>query len=421
MPEKPRRQRGSETSPADEKIEFPAFGHYSDAMNRPIHPFLSYAFRPFFLLNALFALVAIVLWVMVLQGRGPTTLPPNTMLWHGHEMLVGFAMATIAGFILTAVATWSDRPPVNGLSLTMLILAWVAGRIAMLLAGLLPAWLVAAFDMAFPLLLCFFTAREIIRAGNRRNYPIVGITALLAILNLVYHLGTLQLLPGADRVAVFLMIHTILLLITVIGGRVIPNFTANWLRARGASRLPVNNVPVDRLTIFLTLAVGIGASTVPTSPVTGILALAAAVLHVVRLSRWRGLATTDEPLMFVLHIAYSWLPIGYALMGCVVFGWVFAPTTALHALTMGAIGGMILAMTTRVPLGHTGRPLTASRLTVVAYLMLTLAVLVRVLGPLISADYLATVEWSAAAWVFAFVIFVWVYWPVLTRAREDAV
>ena len=220
--------------------------------------------------------------------------------------------------------------------------------------------------------------------------------------------------------AIYLLIHTILLLVTVIAGRVVPNFTANWLRALGATRLPVNNVFVDRLTILLTLAVGIAASTVPTSTVTGILAFAAAVLHAIRLSRWCGLATSGEPLLFVLHIAYSWLPIGYALMGCVVFEWVFALTTALHALTMGAIGSMILAMTTRVPLGHTGRPLTASRLTVVAYVMLTLAVLLRVLGPLIFTDYLAIIEWSAAGWVFAFAIFVCVYWPVLTRPPVDA-
>jgi uncharacterized protein involved in response to NO len=389
-------------------------------MNSPAHPFLSYAFRPFFLLNAIFALAIVIVWVMVLQGYGPTTLPANTMLWHGHEMLVGFAMATVAGFILTAVATWTGRPPINGLPLALIVVAWVAGRLVMISAGLMPAWLVAVLDMAFPLLLCFLAAREIIGASNRRNYPIVGITALLAILNLVYHLGTMQVLPGADRLAIYLLIHTILLLITVIAGRVVPNFTANWLRARGATRLPVNNVAVDRLTILLTLGVGIGASTAPTGYVTGTLGFAAAVLHTIRLSRWCGLATSDEPLLFVLHIAYSWLPIGYALMGCVAFDWIFAPTAALHALTMGAIGGMILAMTTRVPLGHTGRPLMASRLTVVAYMMLTLAVLARVLGPLIFPDYLATVEWSATGWVLAFAIFIWVYWPVLTRSRDDA-
>lgn len=388
-------------------------------MSSHLQAFVSYAFRPFFLLNALFAIAIVILWIMVLRGYGPTTLPTNTVLWHGHEMLVGFAMATIAGFILTAVATWTGRPPVSGPALALLVFAWLAGRFVMALAGLMPLWFVAVIDMAFPTLFCVLAAREIVGAGNRRNYPILGIAALLATLNLVYHLGAMQWLPGADRLAIFLLLHAILLLITVIAGRVIPNFSANWLRARGATRLPVNHALTDRLTILATLAVGIAASTAPTNPVTGILGFVAAGLHGIRLSRWCGLSTVGEPLLFVLHIAYLWLPIGYAVMGCAVFDWLFAPTTALHVLTMGAIGGMILAMTTRVPLGHTGRPLTASRLTVVAYLALALAVLIRVLGPLIVPDYLATVEWSAIAWIVAFALFVRVYWAVLTRPRVD--
>ena len=342
------------------------------------------------------------------------------MWWHAHEMIFGFAGAAVGGFALTAVATWTGRPPVRGLTLALLLLAWLAGRLAMLLAGLLGPWLVAVADMAFPVMLCVLAAREIFGAGNRRNYPIVGITVVLAILNLIYHLGTMQVWPGGDRLSVYLLIHTILLLITVIAGRVVPNFTANWLRARGVSRLPASNALLDRLTIFLTFAVGLAVSTVPTSPVTGTLGFGAAFLHLARLGQWRGLSTLGEPLLFVLHVAYAWLPIGYALLGCAVFGWVFAPTTALHALTMGAIGGMILAMTTRVPLGHTGRPLTAAGMTVVAYLLLTVAVILRVFGPLVMPDYLATVEWSAAGWSLAFAIFVWVYWPILTRPRIDA-
>jgi uncharacterized protein involved in response to NO len=388
-------------------------------MDRSVHPFLSYAFRPFFLLNAVFAIGAVILWLFVLRGGGPATLPANTILWHGHEMVVGFAMASVAGFILTAVATWTGRPAVNGIVLVLLVGAWLAGRLVMIFATLVPAWGVAVIDMAFPLLLTILCAREIFGAGNRRNYPIVGLTAVLAILNFVYHLGAMQFVSGADRLAIYLLTHTVLVLITVIAGRVVPNFTANWLRSRGATRLPATNVFVDRLTILLTLAVGIAASVAPSGIGTGTLAILAAVLHTVRLGRWCGFATVREPLLFVLHVAYAWLPIGYALTGLVVFGWLPVPTAALHALTMGAIGSMILAMTTRVPLGHTGRPLIASRLTVVAYLLLTLAVLVRVAGPLLVADYLATIEWSAIGWTLAFGIFVWVYWPVLTGPRPD--
>jgi len=284
-------------------------------------------------------------------------------------------------------------------------------------SGALPAWFVAPIDLAFPLLLFLLVLQEIVAAGNRRNYPIVAITAVLTLLNLLYHLGASGRLPHADRTALYLMTHAILLLITVIGGRVVPNFTANWLRGRGVVRVPVNNVTVDRLTILMTLSVGLAASLMPPGPVTGVLAILAAILHAVRLSAWQGLATREEPLLFMLHVAYAWLPVGYALTACAAFGWVFPPTAALHALTMGAIGSMVLAMITRVPLGHTGRSLHASRLTVVAYAVLTVAVVIRVLSPLGGAAYLAMIDVSAAGWMLAFAIFSVQYWPVLTRPR----
>lgn len=381
--------------------------------------FLSYAFRPFFLLNGLFAIVIILLWVLVLNGHGPPTLPPNNVLWHAHEMLVGFALAVIAGFILTAVATWTSRPPVHGPELALLVSAWLAGRLAMLLGGVTPAWLVAALDMAFPLLLAFFAAREIFGARNRRNYPIVAFTFLLAGLNLLFHMGATGMLPGIDRVATLLQLHTVLLLIAVIGGRVIPNFTANWLRRRGAASLPVNHPLIDRATLFMTGVFGVLASIAPASTLTGVIALIVAILHTLRLSRWHGLATGAEPLLLALHVAYAWLPIGYALSASAVLGLTIASTAAMHALTIGAMGGMILAMTTRVPLGHTGRALTASRLTIIAYLALTASVVVRVFGPMVATDYMATIEWSAAAWVAAFAIFVIAYWQILTQPRIE--
>jgi uncharacterized protein involved in response to NO len=381
--------------------------------------FLNYAFRPFFLFNGGFAMVVMLLWVMALHGVGPSSLPADTLMWHGHEMLVGFAMAAIAGFVLTAVATWTDRPPLSGGPLGLLVAAWLTGRCAMLLAGLLPSWLVGLLDLVFPILLIIFVGREIVGGGSRRNYPIIGIMVLLALLNVVYHLGLSQLIPGADRLAVYLLIHLVLVLITVIAGRIVPNFSANWLRARGQTRLPINNTAIDRTTILLTLITGVAASVAPASVITGVLALAAALMHGLRLSRWRGLATSKEPLLFVLHVAYLWMPVGYVLTACSVFGWLFPPTAALHALTMGGVGSMILAVTTRVALAHTGRPLHAARLTVIAYCVFTVAVVVRVLSPLSDSGSLALIDLSALGWIVTFTIFSWVYWPVLTGSRVD--
>ncbi len=377
---------------------------------------LSYAFRPFFLVNGFFAILIVLAWMMTLHGMG---LPAMTSLWHAHEMLVGFAMAAVAGFSLTAVAVWTGRPALCGLPLAWLMFCWLAGRLAMALSGWIPASLVMLLDMLFPVLLCVLLAREIIGGGDRRNFLLIVVTAVMAAVNGVYHLGINQIVPSGDRLAVYLLIHTMLLLVTIIAGRIVPSFTGNWLRMQGRKHLPKTSVGLDLSTILLTVLVGLTASFTPVHPVTGALAFAASLAHGLRLSRWRGFTTTSNPLLFVLHAAYAWLPIGYALMGCSVYGWLFAPTTALHALTMGAIGSMVLAVTTRVALGHTGRTLQAARATVAAYWILMVAVVVRVFGPLTGAGYLVMIDLSAASWMLAFTIFMWVHWPILARAKLD--
>ena len=380
---------------------------------------MSYAFRPFFLLNGLFAIAVIAIWVMALHGSGLASLPASMPYWHGHEMVVGFGMAAMAGFALTAVATWTGRPPVRGMWLGVLVFVWLLGRLAMLAATQLPYWLVASVDATFPFLLALGLGREVVGGNSRRNYPIVGIVLILAILNLLYHLGALRILPGMDRLALYFQIHLMLLMITIIAGRIIPNFTANWMRAEGHERPPKNHPLIDGISVAATLAVGVSVSLTPFGPVTGILALVAALSHAVRLARWRGLATTSEPLLFVLHVAYLWLPLGYALTALAAFGLVFTPTAALHALTMGAIGNMILAVTSRVALAHTGRALHAPRLIVAAYAILNAAVVARVLSQLNPSLYVDMIDLSAIGWIVTFALFTWVYWPVLTRPRVD--
>ncbi len=375
----------------------------------------SYAFRPFFLLAAAYAITAILLWVLTLHGAG---LPGITPWWHSHELLVGFALAAVAGFSLTAVANWTGRPAVHGIPLAWLVFFWLAGRFAMLLTGWLPGYLVAILDMLFPLLLCLLLGREIIAGRSKRNYVLLVILGFLAVFNSLYHLGANQLLAGGERIAIYLLVHTILLLVTIIAGRIVPAFTGNWLRSQGQSTLPVNHDLVNRAALLLTILVGLAASFAPTHAITGTLALLAAAVHAFRLGRWKGFATNANPLLFVLHTAYAWLPVGYFLLGCSVFGWLFTPTAALHALTMGAIGSIVLAVITRVSLGHTGRPLHATRATIFAYWVLATAVMVRVLGPMTGAGYLLVVDLAAAGWVLTFVLFLWIYWPILSRPKQ---
>lgn len=383
------------------------------------HPFLSYAFRPFFLLNGLFAIVAISIWMMALHGSRFAPVNAAMLYWHGHEMLVGFGLAAVAGFVLTAVATWTNRPPLQGKLLGVLVFSWLLGRIAMAAASQLPYWVVACVDTIFPFLVALLLGREVLGGGSHRNYPIVGIILTMAILNLLYHLGAMRILPGMDRLALYFLIHLLLLMITVVAGRIIPNFTANWLRASGHQRLPENHRLIDGLTVAATIATGVSASLNPVGPVTGILATFAALFHAVRLSRWRGLATVSEPLLFVLHVAYLWLPVGYALTALAAFDLAFPATAALHALTMGGIASMILAVTSRVALAHTGRSLHAPRLIVLAYGILCASVIARVLSPLFPELYLRIIDLSALGWIATFAIFAGVYWPVLTRPRID--
>lgn len=385
-------------------------------MKSNIPVLLSYAFRPFFLFNAIFAILIMLVWLLTLHGSG---LPVATPLWHSHEMLIGFALAAVAGFSLTAVANWTGRPVLKGVPLAWLLISWLTGRLVMILSGWLPAGLVFALDSMFPVLLAVFLGREIIAGRSRRNYPLIAIMITVVALNTLYHLGTAQWLAGGDRLAIYLLIHTLVLLVVIIAGRIVPNFTANWLRQQGQDKMPVVSPAINNAALALTVLVGLFASFLPMQPLTGVLAFAAALVHGLRLGRWRGFATTSNPLLFVLHIAYLWLPLGYALLGCAVFGWLFTPTAALHALTMGAVGSMILAVTTRVALGHTGRPLHAARLTVLSYWIFMLAVLLRVLGPISGQNYLLMIDLSALGWMLAFALFTWVYWPILSQPKTN--
>ena len=385
-------------------------------MNSKIPVLLSYAFRPFFLLNGIFAILIVPAWVMTLHGTGFLLVTP---LWHSHEMLIGFAMAAVAGFSLTAVANWTGRPALHGAPLAWLLMSWLVGRLAMLSSGFIPANLLFLLDMLFPVLLYVLLGREIIGGRSKRNYPLIAITAVVVILNILYHLGNNQWVQGGDRLAIYLLIHTVLLLVTIIAGRIIPSFTGNWLGKQGKASMPVDTDGINRLALLLTVLVGLAAGFMPVHPLTTMLAFAAALVHGFRLGRWKGFATRSNPLLFVLHVAYAWIPFGYFLLGCASIGWFFTPTAALHALTMGAIGSSILAVTTRVALGHTGRPLQAARATVMAYWIFMLAGMIRVLGPLTGKNYLLIVDFSALGWMMAFAIFTWVYWPILTRPRID--
>lgn len=376
---------------------------------------LSYAFRPFFGLAAGFAVIGMAAWLGTLHGLGAGRL---SVAWHAHEMLLGFGGAAVAGFVLTAVATWTGRPPINGRLLVALAAAWLTGRLGFYAGAALPWSVVMLADLLFPVLLAALTFREIAGVRNQRNYVVAAWTWLLAGVTLAYHLGAGGLWPGGEAVATTLLVHLLAALVTLVGGRVVPSFTANWLRAQSVSRLPAARPLVERTVLPLTLAAGIADGFASGTRVTATLALAAALLHGLRLAGWRGLATRREPLLFVLHAAYAWLPLGYLALALGPLGLPVTRAAALHALTVGAIGGMILAMMSRVALGHTGRPLRAARPTVVAYLALGLAALLRAVGPMAGLPPII-MDLAAFAWIGAFLAFGITYLPILTAPRVD--
>lgn len=387
-------------------------------------PLFSYAFRPFFLLAGAVAVLGMGLWLLAINGY---PWPPNASLstfWHAHEMGLGFGGAVVAGFILTAGANWTGRPPVRGPLLAALVFSWLCGRAALLFSGFLPAFLTMLLDLLFPVLLGLIATREIHGARNTRNYGVLAIAWMLSLFTLLWHAPAIGLLAeeaAADiqRIVSRLFVYLLVVLITVLGGRVIPGFTGTWLRMRGSTKLPGSRAGLESTIVPLTIAAGLGQSLMPAGMVTGLLCIGAGAAHLLRLSGWRGLATTAEPLLLVLHVAYAWLGVGFLLLGAVALGLALPETAALHALTVGGIGGVILGMITRVALGHTGRPLHAARLIQIAYLLLNVSAVVRSFGPLSAFSITHVYACSGLLWIAAFGLFVWHYAPILVQPRAD--
>jgi uncharacterized protein involved in response to NO len=378
--------------------------------------FLSGGFRPFFLAAGIWSAAALGLWIAVLASgaRLPSRFDP--LAWHMHEMIFGFALAAVAGFLLTAVPEWTARPPLQGLPLAGLAGLWLLGRGACLFSALLPARLAIAADLAFPAALAAVIAGEIVAGGNRRQLLMTAPPAVLAIADLLMQLEA----AGAavpSGLGWRLGLAALGVLVSVIGGRIIPSFTRNWLTRRGPQRPPAAPGWIDRAALGCLHGGLLGWALFPDFGPIGWLLLLGAAFNLLRLSRWRGLAALAEPLLFVLHLGYAWLIVGAALLGASMLRIGPALSTAIHALTAGAIGTMTLAVMTRASLGHTGRDLTADRLTLWIYLLVNVAAVARVAAGMSPLWTQPLLEGSAALWIAAFALFVLHYGPMLVRPR----
>ncbi|HXZ45291.1 MAG TPA: NnrS family protein [Pseudolabrys sp.] len=367
----------------------------------------------FFLAAALWAAVGILLWVP--QYVGALTIPTNfsALDWHVHEMLYGYVPAAIAGFLLTAIPNWTGRLPVNGWPLAGFAFVWLAGRAAILLSAVIGSLLTALVDVSFLIVFAAVAAREVIAGKNWRNLRVLVLLCVLIFGNIVFHAEVL--LTGASNYGPRIGIAAIILLISFIGGRIVPSFTNNWLARNNPGRLPVPFSLFDMVTVAGSALALLAWVVAPTHVMTGALLMVAACLQFARVGRWAGDRTLPDRLVLVLHVAYVFVPIGFLLIGASVFFNAVPATAGVHAWSAGAIGLMTLAVMTRASLGHTGRPLQAGRGTELVYLVVLVAAVSRIIAAFIGS--IGLIELVAVTWVAGFLGFVMLYGPLLATRK----
>ena len=380
----------------------------------PLHgwPLLRLGFRPFYLGTALLACLAVPLWIAIFLGRIQVPLPMSPLLWHAHEMLFGFAAGMVVGFLLTAVKAWTGLETARGPLLGALALLWLAARLASLVA---PYAVYATLDMLLLPAVAAVLLRVLIKAGNKRNIPLICLLLLMAAANLVFHLSVLGIVAVPAVSALYAELALILMVVSVITGRVVPMFTRNVTPG-----LVINMPRKFELSLLAVTAVALALWVFAApAPVVLVASLAAGVMHAVRLWKWHPQVTFKRPILWILHASYAWLPLGFVLLALAQLGWV-VPSLAVHAFAVGVIGGLIIGMVTRTARGHTGRPLQPSRGEVVAYALVMLAAVLRVLVPAVQpAWYAYALEGAACLWAIAFAIYLVIYTPWLMRTRLD--
>lgn len=375
-------------------------------------PLLRLGFRPFYLGAALFAVLAVPLWVALFLGRMTLTLAVPPLLWHAHEMVFGFAVAVIVGFLLTAGKAWTGLAGPRGAYLGTLALLWVAARIAAVVA---PYPVYAVLDLALLPLVAAVLVDVLVRARNRRNLPLAGILVLLSLANLAFHLAVIGAVDLSPMAALYAGLALIVMIECVMAGRVVPAFT---MGATPGLKLRVRP-GLERATLGAT-AVALGLWVVaPPGPITAAAFALAVALHLVRQWQWQPWVTRSRPILWILHAAYAWIALGLGLLALAQMGWV-GVSAGVHALAIGATGGLVIGMVTRTARGHTGRPLRASRAEVLAYALVMAAATLRVLVPLVAPQWLVpSLIGAAFAWGAAFAIYLFVYTPWLLGTRLD--
>jgi uncharacterized protein involved in response to NO len=368
-------------------------------------------FRPFYLLASVFSAFSVLLWSAQVSGYLPSSYLPGPV-WHGHEMLFGYTLAVIAGFLLTAVRAWTGQPTPSGLPLMALAALWICGRVLVLT----PLGVTAAVaNAAFPVALAVAIGIPLLRSRNARNYFFAGLLVLMGVLVLAVHLALRGRFELAPRLGLQLALDVVLFIMAVMGGRVIPMFTNNGVPGAGATR----NALVEKSALGSVVLLFAADLLQLPDPAIAAIALIAALAHGARLYLWKPWRTVGTPLVWILHAAYAWIVVHLALRALSALE-LLGGSFAIHALTVGAIGGLTLGMMTRTARGHTARPLAADRFELAMFLLIQAAAVVRVFGGMaVPGLYLPSIQLSGLLWAAAFGLYAVRYWPILSRPRLD--
>ena len=380
-------------------------------------PLFRLGFRPFYLFASISAIALVIMWLSMLFGGANSAAVLSGVAWHGHEMLFGFASAVLAGFLLTAVRNWTRAPTPVGIPLALLAAIWVTARVLIFTGPVAAASIV---DSLFLSLLGISIAIPIITTRNRRNYKVLAIVLLLGIVNAVFHLANLGFLPAwLSRAALLTGIDLFVLLMAIVGGRVIVAFTRNAVPGSSPRFEPWIEYTTFTMLVAAALVSAMSGYWTPPTGIATVLFVVAAATQLMRLALWQPLSTVRNPLLWMLPAAYSWIPFAF-LLRALAEQQVVPPSAWIHAVTTGAVSGLMLAMMMRSSLGHTGRKLVASRADVAAYLCLQIAAIVRLLASIGPPEHLqAAVQLSGALWIAAFALFALRYVPMLFRPRVD--
>ena len=372
-------------------------------------------FRPFFLLSGAFAIILMALWIPLFTGGRTLSTYYGQIGWHSHEMIFGYTVGVIAGFLLTSVRNWTGRSTATGGSLATLVTLWLLGRILPFFAATMPAWLISVVDLAFLPALTASIGVPLVRHGEKRNLLFLPLILGLFFANLLVHLELLGLFPGVARHGIYLGLYLIILLIVIMGGRVIPFFTERALPGALIKRRPL----IEWLAPLSVIVFILAELLFPTSKVAGALAGLACIVNGIRVVSWYSHRYWQVPLLWVLHLGYGWIVVGFLLKAAASLGLVAAQFT-IHAFTVGGIGVLTIGMMARVSLGHTARPLKVTSSIAVAFALLNIAAVLRGLLPSIFPLWFSQlVILSGMLWIAAFLIFVFVYAPILTQPRID--